>query len=33
MRAFVRQQGIRHPHGMSVAEVEEFLCWLANERK
>lgn len=32
VRAFIRQQGMRHPRDMGAAEVEQFLCWLANER-
>lgn len=33
VRVFVRQQGMRHPRDMGAAEVEGFLCWLANERR
>lgn len=32
VRAFVRQQGMRHPRDMGAAEVQAFLSWLANER-
>lgn len=32
VRAFIRQQGMRHPRDMGAAEVEQFLCLLANER-
>lgn len=32
VRAFIRQQGMRHPRDMGAAEIEQFLCWLANER-
>lgn len=32
VRAFIRQQGMRHPRDMGAAEVEQFMCWLANGR-
>jgi integrase len=32
VRAFIRQQGMRHPRDMGGAEVEQSLCLLANER-
>ncbi len=31
VRAFIRQQGMRHPREMGTAEVDQFPCWLANE--
>lgn len=32
-KAFIRFHGLRHPAEMGKVEVEEFLSWLANERK
>ena len=31
--AFIRFHGVRHPATLGSSEVEEFLSWLANERK
>ncbi|MDX9698766.1 MAG: integron integrase [Rhodocyclaceae bacterium] len=33
VRAFIRHHQLRHPREMGAAEVEQFLAWLANERK
>jgi len=33
VRAFVRFHGLRHPSEMGRPEIEEFLSWLANERR
>ncbi len=33
IRWFIRHHGLRHPEEMGAAEVEEFLSWLASERK
>ncbi|TDN49680.1 integron integrase [Azoarcus indigens] len=33
VRAFVRFHGVRHPREMGATEVEQFLSWLATERK
>ena len=32
VRWFVRFHGLRHPREMGAPEVEQFLCWLANQR-
>ena len=33
VRAYIRFHGLRHPATMGGAEVEDFLSWLANERR
>lgn len=33
VRTFVRFHGVRHPREMGATEVEQFLSWLATERK
>lgn len=33
VRAFIRFHGLKHPATLGQAEIEQFLSWLANERK
>jgi hypothetical protein len=33
MRMFIRYHRLRHPAEMGATEVEQFLTWLASERK
>jgi integron integrase len=33
VRLYIRFHGLKHPLGMGAAEVEQFLAWLASERK